>query len=247
MFYFINRELSIDQSYISTGERNLILTSLLSPLLIGTGGESIVWATLFRRALLTQTEEWGGGEIIWDAVICAMLIARETGVRYHVESYQRPKKWYLMPPCLTFSIIRYGSRVKWSNARKEVAPFPTAWCSSYWKGILWVDLDNSHQLFIYMNICICIYTLICMYIYMCVYVYTYMCVHIYIYMCVCVCMRICGYVYIYVCMYEYIYKYVYIFVDVYIYIYIYIWIHVCVYICLCICLYLYSYIYIYLF
>ena len=24
----------------------------------------------------------------------------------HVESYQRLKKWYLMPPCLTFSIIR---------------------------------------------------------------------------------------------------------------------------------------------
>ena len=29
-----------------------------------------------------------------------------------VESYQRLKKWYLMPPCLTLSIIRYGSRVK---------------------------------------------------------------------------------------------------------------------------------------
>ena len=29
-----------------------------------------------------------------------------------VESYQRLKKWYLMPPWLTLSIIRYGSRVK---------------------------------------------------------------------------------------------------------------------------------------
>ena len=39
------------------------------------------------------------------------------------------KKWYLMPPCLTLSIIRYGSRVKWSNPGKEVAPSPTPWCS----------------------------------------------------------------------------------------------------------------------
>ena len=34
-----------------------------------------------------------------------------------------------MPPCLTLSIIRYGSRVKWSNPGKGVAPSPTPWCS----------------------------------------------------------------------------------------------------------------------
>ena len=40
------------------------------------------------------------------------------------------KKWYLMPPCLTLSILQYISRVKWSNPGKGVAP-PTPWCSSY--------------------------------------------------------------------------------------------------------------------
>ena len=30
------------------------------------------------------------------------------------------KKWYLMPPCLTLNIIRYRSRVKWSNQGKGV-------------------------------------------------------------------------------------------------------------------------------
>ena len=30
-----------------------------------------------------------------------------------------------MPPCLTLSITRYGSRVKWSNPGKGVAPSPT--------------------------------------------------------------------------------------------------------------------------
>ena len=47
-------------------------------------------------------------------------MAREAWVQSQVESYQRLKKWYLMPPCLTLSIIRYGSRVKWSNPRKGV-------------------------------------------------------------------------------------------------------------------------------
>ena len=55
--------------------------------------------------------------------------ARETWVQSQVESYQRLKKWYLMPPCLTLSIVRYGSRVKWSNPGKGVAPSPTPWCS----------------------------------------------------------------------------------------------------------------------
>ena len=40
-------------------------------------------------------------------------MVRETGVQSQLESYQRLKKWYLMPPCLTLSVIRLGSRVKW--------------------------------------------------------------------------------------------------------------------------------------
>ena len=40
-----------------------------------------------------------------------------------VKSYQRlKKKWYLMPPCLALSIIRYRSRVKWSNPGNGVVP-----------------------------------------------------------------------------------------------------------------------------
>ena len=73
-------------------------------------------------------------------------MARETRVQSPVESYQRLKKWYLMPPCLTLSIIRYGSRIKWSNPGKGVAPSPTYLCSSYWKGSLRVTLDYGRQL-----------------------------------------------------------------------------------------------------
>ena len=42
----------------------------------------------------------------------------------------------MIPPCLTLSIIRYGSRVKWSNPGNGVAPSSTPWCSSYRKGSL---------------------------------------------------------------------------------------------------------------
>ena len=72
-------------------------------------------------------------------------MARETGVQSHVKSYQGLKKWYLMPPCLTLSIIRYGSRVNWSNPGKGVVPFLTPWCSRYWKGSLQVALDYDCQ------------------------------------------------------------------------------------------------------
>ena len=73
---------------------------------------------------------------------------RETGVQSKVESNQRLKKWYLIPPCLTFSIIRYVSRVKWSNQGKEVGPSPTPWCSSYWKGGFQVALKYGCQLYL---------------------------------------------------------------------------------------------------
>ena len=53
-----------------------------------------------------------------------LLMARETWVQSQVESYQRLKKWYLMPPRWTLSIIRLASRVKWSNPEKGVAPSP---------------------------------------------------------------------------------------------------------------------------
>ena len=66
-------------------------------------------------------------------------MARETGIQSLVESYQRLKKWFLIPPYLTLSIIRYVSRLKWSNPEKGVTPSPTTQCGSYWKR---VALDN---------------------------------------------------------------------------------------------------------
>ena len=53
-----------------------------------------------------------------------------------------------MPPCLTLSIIRYGSRIKWVNPKKGVAPSPTPWGSSYQKRSLRDTLDYGRQLYL---------------------------------------------------------------------------------------------------
>ena len=92
-------------------------------------------------------------------------MAWETRVQSQVQSYQRLKKGYLMPPCLTLRIIRYGSRVKWGNPRKGVAYSPTSYCWRNWKGSLWVTLSYGCQLYIYIYIYVCI---VCMCVYVCV-------------------------------------------------------------------------------
>ena len=45
----------------------------------------------------------------------------------------KTQKWYLKPHRVLLSIIRYGSRAKWSKPENRVAPSPTLRCSSYWK------------------------------------------------------------------------------------------------------------------
>ena len=76
-------------------------------------------------------------------------MAQQTGFQSQIESYQRLKKLFLMPPCLTLCIIRYESRANWSNPGKGVAPFTTPRCGSFWKGSLWVTpwLRSSTLLF----------------------------------------------------------------------------------------------------
>ena len=76
-------------------------------------------------------------------------MVQETGVQSQVESYHRLKKWYLIPPYLTPSNIRYGSRVKWSNLGKGVALSLTPRCRSYWKRSLRIALNDSRQLYFF--------------------------------------------------------------------------------------------------
>ena len=49
-------------------------------------------------------------------------MVQETGFQSQVKYYQGLKKWYLMPPSLTLSIIRNGSRVSGANQGMESRP-----------------------------------------------------------------------------------------------------------------------------
>ena len=53
------------------------------------------------------------------------------------------------PPCLTLSIIRYGSRISGANLGKGVAPFSTPRCRGYWKRNFQVALDHGRPTYIY--------------------------------------------------------------------------------------------------
>ena len=64
-------------------------------------------------------------------------------------SFKDLKIWYLILPCLTFSIIRYVSRVKWRNLWERVPPSPIYQSSNYWKGSLRVALDYGRQVYFY--------------------------------------------------------------------------------------------------
>ena len=70
-------------------------------------------------------------------------MARETRVQSKVESYQKLKKSYLMSLCLTLTIIRYRSRVKWSNIAKGVAPSATPCVVVNEKGESWIGVRES--------------------------------------------------------------------------------------------------------
>ena len=128
-----------------------------------------------------------------------------------------------MPPCLTLSIIWYGSRVKWRNTGKGVVPSPTPWCNSYRKGSLRVTLDYGRLLYLLLYIYLCICMWIYMYICMCLCIFLYVCVF------VCTCMYVC--MYISVCLYVSIFVFVcvYMYVCVYVCIHIYIYIHIYMY------------------
>ena len=126
-----------------------------------------LWVLLATVNCCIALESTYSFTIFWYVLICDMYITWQkqfkpweepagtshivvSWLQSQVESYPRLKKWYLILLCLALCIIRYGSRVKWSNPGKGVMPslIYTPWCSSYWKGSLLVTLDDGCQLFL---------------------------------------------------------------------------------------------------
>ena len=94
--------------------------------------------------------EWWYFSLKWLIGLVSKVFANGPGDRGSIPGRVIPKtfKMVMIPLCLTLSIIRYVSRVKWSNPRKGVAPYSTPRCSSYWKGSLLVALDYSCHLYL---------------------------------------------------------------------------------------------------
>ena len=98
-----------------------------------------------RKGLVSITKL----EVLQAIGLMSRVFANGPGDRGSIPGQVIPKtqKCYLMQPCLWLSIIRYGSRVKWSNAVNGVAPSSTPWCSIYRKGSHQVVLDEGRQLY----------------------------------------------------------------------------------------------------
>ena len=52
-----------------------------------------------------------------------------------------PKTQKMVLDATLLNTQHYKVRIKWSNPRNKIAPSPTPWCSSYWKGSLQVTLN----------------------------------------------------------------------------------------------------------
>ena len=62
----------------------------------------------------------------YELLLMSRVFTNGPGDRGSIPCQVIPKtqKWYLMLPCLTLSILRYRSRIKWNNPRNEVMPSP---------------------------------------------------------------------------------------------------------------------------
>ena len=126
-------------------KRILILFILLLSCLIGWG--FIKYQLHLCRVVKPHLNECPVYDIIqsdrkWTISQMSRVFANCVGDRGSIPGRVIPntQKWYLRPPYLTLSIIRYGSRVKWSNPGNGVAPSPTPQGGGYWKGNLRVTL-----------------------------------------------------------------------------------------------------------
>ena len=97
---------------------------------VEVGGKGPIFNGLMSRVFANGPVDWGliPGEVV-----------------------PKTQTLYLKPPCWTLSIIRYGSRVKWSNPEKGIEPSLTYLCSSYWKGSLRVTFDEGRYLSFLLN------------------------------------------------------------------------------------------------
>ena len=89
-------------------------------------------------------------KVILLLITCLRVFTNSTGDWGSIPGRIIPKtQWYLMHPCLPLTIIRCGSRGKWSNQGKGVVLSSYTSVKLLLKGSLWVDLDNGHPTYLH--------------------------------------------------------------------------------------------------
>ena len=84
--------------------------------------------------------------------LMSRVFANGPGDRGSIPGRVMPKtQKMVLDAALLNTIVKWGSRVKWSNPGKGVAPSPRPQCSSYWKGSLLVALEYGRQLYFTYN------------------------------------------------------------------------------------------------
>ena len=92
--------------------------------------------------------------LYWLIVLVGRVFANGLGDLGSIPGHVIPKtlKMVLDTPLLSTQQYKVGIKGKVSYPGKGVAPSPTPWCSSYWKGSLLVALDYGQQFyFTYMS------------------------------------------------------------------------------------------------
>ena len=75
------------------------------------------------------------------SVLMSWVFANESWDRGSIPVWVIPKTQKMVLDAALLNTQHYKVRVKWNNPGNGVTPFPTPWCSSYWKGSLRVILD----------------------------------------------------------------------------------------------------------
>ena len=91
-----------------------------------------------------------GSHVYWDTLV-GRVFANGPGDLGSIPDCVLPKTLKMVLDTSLLNTQQYKVHIKGKveHSRESVAPSPTPWCSSYWKGSLLVALNHSRQLYFY--------------------------------------------------------------------------------------------------
>ena len=127
------KKMVLDASLLNTQHYKVRIKGKVEQSREGVAPSPTHWCSSYRKGSLRVTLDYGRQLYLLIYLLrCRLLniglvsrvFVSGPGDRGSIPGWVLPKtqKWYLIPPCLTLSTIRYVSRVKWSNPGRGVEP-----------------------------------------------------------------------------------------------------------------------------